>query len=77
MPDVEQIEHAVREDDRPGLALPPGGGFIGQADLGGGVQGRSYSGCVALGWKVKVWLKSGRCTASLYSLSMMISRGEP
>jgi hypothetical protein len=46
---MEQIEHAVGERD-PRLLLTPARGSVGRADLRGGVQ----SGCVALGWNVKV-----------------------
>ncbi len=57
---MEQIEDAVGEND-PALFGAPDGGVLGRPDLRGGVQ----SGCVALGWKVKLWLKSGSETDSL------------
>jgi hypothetical protein len=48
---MEQIEYAVGEDEPgPPLLLAPARGFVGRADLRGGVQ----SGCVALGWNEKV-----------------------
>jgi len=48
VPDVQQVEHAVGEHDGAALALPPRGGLVGGAELGGSIQG-SYSGWVALG----------------------------
>src|SRR5436190_1646734 len=60
VPGVQEIEDAVREDDR-ALGPSPGRGGLGRADLRGGVQ----SGCVVLGWSEKAWLKNGKETHSL------------
>ena len=60
VPGVQQIEDAVREDDR-ALGPSPGRGSLGRADLRGGVQ----SGCVVLGWRENAWLKNGSETHSL------------
>ena len=49
MPRMEQIEDAVRKDDR-SLCPSPGRCGLGRADLRGSVQ----SGCVTLGWKEKL-----------------------
>jgi hypothetical protein len=50
MPGVEQIEHAIGENDACPAPATPGRGGLGRADLVGGVQ----SGCVALGWNEKL-----------------------
>ncbi len=60
MPGVQQIENAVGEND-PTLSGAPARGGLGRTDL----RGRVQSGCVALGWKEKLWLKKGSDTVSL------------
>ena len=60
---MQQIKNAVRKNDALplGEAGAPRDGRVGRPDLLGGVQ----SGCVALGWKAKLWLKNGNETLSL------------
>ena len=59
---MQQVKDAVGENNpAPVLRSAPGGGGLGCADLRRGVQ----SGCVALGWKEKLWLKNGSDTHSL------------
>src|SRR4029077_16325529 len=60
VPRMEQVKDAVGEND-PALCSAPDGRGLGRTDLRRGVQ----SGCVALGWKEKLWLKNGSDTHSL------------
>jgi len=60
VPGVQEVKDAVGENDA-ALSGAPGRGGLGRADF----RGRVQSGCEALGWKEKLWLKKGSDTDSL------------